>query len=152
MSTGMHSRQTSVPAFVEDTEAAAGHAALARQMGIPFDSYSGLRCGSIGHCRIIAAGEAVGPRRRWHMSISHPFRLPTWDEINAARDALIPADVWLCQPMPPRDFWVNAHAYFLHLWEIRDRELLEQWAYDGCGDSARAEQAVDEFLGVERGR
>jgi hypothetical protein len=148
LSVGAPSQQTAaVSVFVEDPEALAGHVALARQMGIPTDSYSGLRVGSIGRCNVIVACEIVGAGRRWHLSISHPFRLPTWDEINVARDALIPADVWLCQPMPPREFWINVHARCLHLWEVRDRDLLAQWAYDGCGDSDRADAAVDAFLG-----
>lgn len=94
----------------------------------------------MGKCRIICAIEGG----RWHLSISHPFRLPTWDEINAARDAIIPADVWLCQPMPPKEFWINLHSFCLHLWQIRDRDLIAQWAYDGCQDNDRAEAVADE--------
>ncbi|HLM68179.1 MAG TPA: hypothetical protein VK358_11660 [Longimicrobium sp.] len=127
---------------------AADHAAFAAKMGIPADAMRDLRLGTIGRCQVIAAQEAG----RWHMSISHPFRLPPWDEINAARDEVIPADIWLCQPMPPRAFWMSHHEYCLHLWEVRDRPLLEQWAFDGCRDEQKATAAVDAFLRARGGQ
>lgn len=130
------------PPYVDRPDLAAEWRATGIAAGLPTDAMRGLRVGTTGKCRIICAQE----NGRWHLSISHPWRLPTWAEVNAARDALIPADVWLCQPMPPREYWVNVHQYCLHLWEIRDRPLLEQWAFDGCQDEARAVAVVDTFL------
>lgn len=134
-----HSKQSSVPPFVRRPDLEREHAAAMLQMGMPRSAFKDVTLGTLGHCSIICARE--GPELRWHLSIAHPFRLPTWDEINAARDACIPADVWLCQPMPPKEFWINAHERCLHLWQIKDRELIEQWAYDGCGDPDR-EKAI----------
>ncbi|HYG67160.1 MAG TPA: hypothetical protein VD838_05850 [Anaeromyxobacteraceae bacterium] len=69
--------------------------------------------------------------RRWHLSISHPTRLPLWDEIRAVRDALLPADVVLCIPHPPRAWWLSLHPFCLHLWQVNDPQLEAQWRMDG---------------------
>ena len=113
---------------------------LLKAQGVPQAMMDSLQCAVLGRCTVIAQRE--GTELRWHLSISHPWRLPTWAEINAARDALIPPDVWLCQPMPPREFWINLDQHALHLWEVRDRELIAQWAYDGCGNEWRADEVA----------
>lgn len=148
MSTMEHTQHTSPPPFQRRLDLEREHEAAARKMGMPQDAFADLRIGTMGQCRIICAREQVSKNepRRWHLSISHPWRLPTWDEINAARDALVPANVFLCQPIPPKALWINVHAHTLHCWEIRDRELLVQWAFDGCQQEALAEMIVDEFL------
>jgi len=135
-----HTQQAPLPPFEHRPDLAQQHVRAMRAAGVPDSAFSSLTVGTLGQCRIICARE--GAELRWHLSISHPFRLPTWDEINAARDACIPADVWLCQPMPPKDFWVNLHGRCLHLWQIRDRELIAQWAFDGCRDERRAEEVA----------
>lgn len=142
MSASTHSREREPGAVVERPDLVVAHMATMREHGIPAGMVKGLRIATMGKCRIIVAQE----QGRWHLSISHPWRLPTWDEINAARDAMIPADVWLCQPMPPKAFWINLHAYCLHLWEVHDRQLLEQWAFDGCRDEGQAVAEVAVFL------
>ena len=81
-----------------------------------------------GRLRVIVGQELQG---RWHMSISHPFRLPTWDEIGEARDALLPAELHFCIPHPPREFWMNLHPFCLHMWELRDDSLIEMFEAEG---------------------
>lgn len=137
-----HSRHTGLPAFVARPDLVREHETAMRRAGVPAHAFSDVTIGTMGQCRIICARE--GTEKRWHLSISHAFRLPTWDEINAARDACIPADVWLCQPMPPREYWVNLHAHTLHLWSLKDEELIAQWAFDGCGDEKRASAVARE--------
>lgn len=68
---------------------------------------------------------------RWHLSISHPERYPTWDEIGEARDALIPENVWLCMVHPPRAFWLNYNGHVLHLFELDDPPLIAQCKAEG---------------------
>jgi hypothetical protein len=140
-----HSKATEAAQFVERPELVSPWLEMAAKMGMPRHLIRNLRIGSLGSCNVTVAEEAG----RWHLSISHPWRLPTWDEINAARDALIPADIWLCQPMPPKAFWLNLHPYCLHLWEVRDRPLLLQWASDGAEDDP--EPVVDAFLNSRGG-
>lgn len=63
---------------------------------------------------------------RWHLSIRGPGRIPSWEELVDAAHSLRPGVVF-CVPMPPRDWWINVHPDVLHLWEIRDLNLTEQW-------------------------
>ena len=142
MGVSEHSRHMALPSFVPRPDLEQEHIAAMRRAGVPESAFKDAVLGTLGQCRIICARE--GAELRWHLSISHPFRLPTWDEINAARDVCIPADVWLCQPMPPKEFWINVHKHCLHLWEVRDRELIAQWAFDGCGDNDRADLIAQE--------
>lgn len=56
----------------------------------------------------------------WHMSIAHPDRYPTWDEIADVRYRLVPDDVTMAMLLPPTSQYVNAHEHCFHLWEIDD--------------------------------
>jgi len=57
--------------------------------------------------------------QRWHVSIAHPFRLPSWDEVASARYALVPGDVCMAMMLPPEDEYVNLHPTCFHLHECR---------------------------------
>lgn len=50
-----------------------------------------------GECLVIVGHSRDG----WHLSISHPHRYPTWDEIKAARYALTPQNVTMALILPP---------------------------------------------------
>lgn len=52
-----------------------------------------------------------------HTSLSHPSRLPTWEEIKEVKE-LLHGDVTVLQILPPRNYYVNAHKFCFHLWEI----------------------------------
>lgn len=78
---------------------------------------------------------------RWHLSVAHAFRIPTWEELGAARDALLPPDVWLCVPHPPREHWANFHANTLHLVEVTDPGMIAQWRAEGENARARGASA-----------
>ena len=56
-------------------------------------------------------------RDGWHISVSHPSRYPTWDELAGIRDAATPPDIPLVMHFPPTDEYVNVHTTCLHLWE-----------------------------------
>ena len=68
---------------------------------------------------------------RYHMSVSHRDRIPTWGELGDARDALLPKDLFFMLPHPPRRYWVNFNRRVLHLWEMRDPEMAEQFQWEG---------------------
>ena len=57
-------------------------------------------------------------RMRWHVSIAHPSRYPTWDEIKAARYELVPKNITMAMILPPPDEYVNLHGNCFHLHEI----------------------------------
>lgn len=60
----------------------------------------------------------------WHLSISHPHRYPTWDEIADARYELVPDDITMAMLLPPPGEYVNAHDTCFHLWQIDDRRTV----------------------------
>jgi hypothetical protein len=70
-------------------------------------------------CSVLVAVESG----RWHLSIAHPDRYPTWDEIREARYALVPNHVTMAMLLPPRQEYVNIHPHCFHLWEVRDAIL-----------------------------
>ena len=75
--------------------------------------------------KVWRAGDLLAIRTKepegWHLSISHPTRLPTWDEIKDARYRFLPDRITVAQLLPPRKEWTNIHDFCLHLWEIAPR-------------------------------
>jgi hypothetical protein len=59
---------------------------------------------------------------RWHMSIAHPKRLPTWPEVHEARYRFLPEQMVVGMLLPPKADYVNKHQYCFHLWEIQGEE------------------------------
>lgn len=76
------------------------------------------------HLAVICGREPCGPggALRWHLSVSHPKRNPTWEEIRDLRYALIPNEVMMAMFLPPRSQYVNAHPYCFHLYEVEVEE------------------------------
>lgn len=85
-------------------------------------------------CNVIVGLEPAGqapvgvwlpPEARllWHLSISHPGRYPSWDEVADVRYALVPDDVTMALLLPPSAEYVNAHPTCFHLWQIEDRRV-----------------------------
>ena len=59
----------------------------------------------------------------WHVSVSHPNREPSWDEVRRIREAATPDSVTMAMILPPRSEYVNVHETCLHLWELRDGQV-----------------------------
>ena len=59
---------------------------------------------------------------KWHVSVSHPKRYPTWDEMACARERFTPDEVTMAMVLPPRREYVNVHSTCLHLFEIDSAE------------------------------
>jgi len=68
------------------------------------------------HC---AAVVSYTPQYGWHLSVAHPFRHPTWNEIASARYALIPDNFVMVMVLPPEEEYVNVHEHCFHLHECR---------------------------------
>ena len=90
------------------------------QQPIPmsFSLPPGTRRFSGGDCTVLLTREP-----RWHLSISHPDRYPSWDEIHSARYELVPDAVTMAMLFPPKAEYVNMHGRCFHLHEIRGEEL-----------------------------
>lgn len=56
----------------------------------------------------------------WHMSISLPFRNPTWEEIRDAWYDLVPGATKMNAAMflPPKDEYVNVYEYCFHVHQV----------------------------------
>lgn len=67
-----------------------------------------------GDLSVITAEEPTG----WHISISHPHRYPSWDEIKAARYTLCPKEITMAMYLPPPDEFVNLHPNCFHLYQV----------------------------------
>jgi hypothetical protein len=75
----------------------------------------------VGGCTVLVGStEATG----YHLSISHPSRYPTWDEIAHARYKLVP-NVTMALLLPPGSKYINIHPNCFHLWQVPD------WLIDG---------------------
>lgn len=80
----------------------------------------------LGECGVLIAREPYGDEFRWHLSISHQSRYPTWDEIKTARYlAEELKDVKLMAQLLPKldadEEWVDVHPNTMHLHEVIDR-------------------------------
>lgn len=54
----------------------------------------------------------------WHLSISTPYRNPTWEEIRQARYDFCPHDVTMAMVLPPVAEYLNVHEFCFHLHQI----------------------------------
>lgn len=54
---------------------------------------------------------------KWHMSISHASRYPTWDEIKQAVYELLPEGLTYAMYFPPKSQFVNIHPNCFHVYE-----------------------------------
>jgi hypothetical protein len=79
-------------------------------------SNSYLRCYVLGECTVIVTKEFG----RWHASISHRTRYPTWDEIAEARYRILPGDITAAMLLPPKSEYVNYNENCFQIVEVRD--------------------------------
>ncbi len=79
----------------------------------------GTRAYRMGECSIIVSHSSAG----WHISIAHPARYPSWDEIAHARYRLVPNDVCMALLLPPQEEYVNLHSNCFQMWECVDHRV-----------------------------
>ena len=72
----------------------------------------------MGHCAILVGSSSSAG---WHLSVSHPKRYPTWDEVVKARYELLPEDVTMALYLPPLSEYVNVHETCFHLFEVKEK-------------------------------
>jgi hypothetical protein len=81
---------------------------------------------AIGKCTVIVAFEPYNQVGRWHISIAHPTRYPTWDEVKTAVYGIPTIELvegrTFAQLLGPvkEGQWVDLHESCLHLYEIDD--------------------------------
>lgn len=83
---------------------------------------------------VVSRDELQGEEQaRWHISLAHADRVPTWEELTACGHDLRPG-VPFAVGIPPKSWWINVHPNVLHLWELRDWPLIKQWKAERRGD------------------
>jgi hypothetical protein len=82
-----------------------------------------------GECKVMVGIEGG----RWHLSIAHGTRYPTWDEIRDARYTFMPPDIQVGMLLPAPENYVNIHHNCFHLWQLigPDPFLLSQAGREG---------------------
>ena len=88
--------------------------------------------GRDGFDAFVSCDEIEPGDRRWHISLSGPGRVPSWDELASAAHELRPG-VPFVVGVPPRSWWLNVAENVLHLWELKDQPLLDQWRAERQG-------------------
>jgi hypothetical protein len=79
-----------------------------------------IRTYRLGECTVIVTREFG----RWHLSIAHESRYPSWDEIAEARYRVLPDDVTMGLDLPPKSEYVNIHRNCFQIVEVLDaREI-----------------------------
>lgn len=68
----------------------------------------------LGECLVLVSIDAG----RYHLSISHQTRQPTYDEVKEARYKFLPDNVHMAMIFPPKSEFVNIHNFCFHLWQI----------------------------------
>lgn len=68
----------------------------------------------MGECIVLVSKD----HGKLHLSISHPDRLPNYEEIKFARYHYLPDSVYMAQIFPPKAEFVNLHPNCLHLWQL----------------------------------
>jgi hypothetical protein len=69
---------------------------------------------------------------RWHVSIAGERDVPRWADLAAIAHEVRPG-VPFAIGIPPRSWWMNVHEHCLHLWEVKDENLLAQWQAERMG-------------------
>lgn len=80
-----------------------------------------VRAYLLGECSVIVTRE----HGRWHISIAHPRRDPTWDEVAAARYRLMPDEILAAMLLPPRERYVNLHPHAFQVMQVEDSMLSQ---------------------------
>jgi hypothetical protein len=60
---------------------------------------------------------------KWHLSMSCPDRLPTYEEMKEIRYKYLPTVAYMAQIFPPLEEFVNVHPFTLHLWQVGKSEI-----------------------------
>lgn len=71
---------------------------------------------------IIDSGTEHSDGKRWyHLSVSTPTKVPTFEQLKDAKEAFL-GDRYACQVFPPKRFYVNQNPNVLHLWSTEDED------------------------------
>jgi hypothetical protein len=73
-----------------------------------------LRLYRLGECTVVVTKEFG----KWHLSIAHRTRYPTWDEVAEARYRILPDSLTFAMLLPPKREYINLHEFCFQVHEI----------------------------------
>ena len=90
-------------------------------------AHAAMRYGTRGflsshNCSVLVSSNEEG---KWHLSIAHADRDPTWEEIKHARYHFVPNEIHMVMALPPKEFYLNFHPHAFHLWQLHEYKLCE---------------------------
>lgn len=97
---------------------------LAKKERFPFPLLQpGTKKHDWGECLVIVSPPFEG--KGYHLSISHPSRYPTWDEIRDSWYALVPNSNNRVGAMilPNKDEYINVHPNCFQVMEIKSKDV-----------------------------
>ena len=66
----------------------------------------------------------VGDGLGWdHVSVSHPKKMPSWDEMSWVKNLFFADDECVVQYHPKAEDYVNYHPNCLHMWRQQDNDF-----------------------------
>ncbi len=75
--------------------------------------------------RVIETTEVLDDKRRYmHLSISHPDRYPTWEELLMVKERFVGDEEEAIQVLPRKSEYVNIHPNCFHLWFCYDGNII----------------------------
>lgn len=77
----------------------------------------GTKVYRMGDCQIICSPPYEQAGVGYHLSISHPSRYPTWDEIAKARYTLLPDEINYVMHLPKVAEYINLHRFCFQIHE-----------------------------------
>ena len=90
---------------------------------------------------VIASASIELDGKAWlHVSVSHRYQMPTWEQLVEVKETFIGSERQALQVLPKMSEWVNVHPYCLHLWACVEG--------DGLPDFRQAEPMMGGKLGV----
>ena len=72
----------------------------------------------------------------WHVSVSRPDRMPTWQELAKVRKDFFGEEIEFYQVLPKRSEYVNVHQFCLHMWAPMDGKRCVANLTDLIGEKA----------------
>lgn len=58
-----------------------------------------------------------------HVSVSTEDRTPTYQEMKAIKDLFFKSEEWAMELHPPKEQYISAHPYVLHIWRPHHIEI-----------------------------
>lgn len=84
-----------------------------------------------GQTAILTGGVEADGKRWLHFSTALPTRVPSWDDVVRAKEAILGPERLAVSVYVPRSQWISVDDFCLHLWSCLDGDPVPNFARDG---------------------